>query len=60
MVICHNLGFPRIGAFRETKFNIEKFWKGEISKQELFHTLTNIRRNIPPTTKNFSLSVAPF
>ena len=22
--------------------------------------ITNIRRNIPPTTKNFSLSVAPF
>ncbi|PCH96019.1 MAG: 5-methyltetrahydropteroyltriglutamate--homocysteine S-methyltransferase [Gammaproteobacteria bacterium] len=30
----HNLGFPRIGAKRELKFSLEKYWRGEISQTE--------------------------
>lgn len=30
----HNLGFPRIGAKRELKFSIEKYWRGDISQTE--------------------------
>ncbi len=59
MVICHNLGFPRIGAFRETKFNIEKFWKGEISKQELFEVLTKIRKDNWFLQKNKGIDIIP-
>jgi 5-methyltetrahydropteroyltriglutamate--homocysteine methyltransferase len=31
----HNLGFPRIGARRELKFATERYWKGEITQEEL-------------------------
>lgn len=30
----HNLGFPRIGAKRELKFSLEKYWRGDISQTE--------------------------
>lgn len=30
----HNLGFPRIGAKRELKFSLEKYWRGEINQNE--------------------------
>ncbi|HEY4318867.1 MAG TPA: 5-methyltetrahydropteroyltriglutamate--homocysteine S-methyltransferase [Herbaspirillum sp.] len=35
MAITHNLGFPRIGAKRELKFALEKYWKGQSSQDEL-------------------------
>ncbi|MGC3029656.1 5-methyltetrahydropteroyltriglutamate--homocysteine S-methyltransferase [Burkholderia sp. DN3021] len=35
MVRTHNLGFPRIGAKRELKFGLERYWKGESSRDEL-------------------------
>lgn len=35
MVTTHNLGFPRIGAKRELKFGLERYWKGESSLDEL-------------------------
>ncbi|WP_109481287.1 5-methyltetrahydropteroyltriglutamate--homocysteine S-methyltransferase [Paraburkholderia sp. C35] len=35
MVTTHNLGFPRIGARRELKFALEKYWKNESSRDEL-------------------------
>ncbi|MDR5837794.1 5-methyltetrahydropteroyltriglutamate--homocysteine S-methyltransferase [Caballeronia sp. LZ034LL] len=35
MVTTHNLGFPRIGAGRELKFALEKYWKNETSLDEL-------------------------
>lgn len=35
MARTHNLGFPRIGAQRELKFALEKYWKGAISEREL-------------------------
>lgn len=38
MVTTHNLGFPRIGAQRELKFALEKYWKGTFSSAEL-HSL---------------------
>jgi len=30
----HNLGFPRIGAKRELKFSLERYWHGDISQNE--------------------------
>jgi len=35
MVTTHNLGFPRIGAKRELKFGLERYWKGESSRDAL-------------------------
>lgn len=35
MVKTHNLGFPRIGAQRELKFALEKYWKDQASLDEL-------------------------
>ena len=34
-MIAHNLGFPRIGANRELKFALERYWRGEIGRDEL-------------------------
>jgi len=44
-MIPHNLGFPRIGAHRELKFSLEKFWKNEITAEELVSTGRLIRKN---------------
>ena len=30
----HTLGFPRIGAKRELKFSLEKYWRGELSQAQ--------------------------
>ncbi len=38
MAILHNLGFPRIGAKRELKFELEKFWNKKISSIALEKT----------------------
>lgn len=35
MTIAHNLGFPRIGAHRETKQAVEAYWKGDLNQQAL-------------------------
>lgn len=43
MAVIHNLGFPRIGAKRELKFALEKFWKGDASHSELEDTAHTIR-----------------
>ncbi|MEB8433790.1 5-methyltetrahydropteroyltriglutamate--homocysteine S-methyltransferase [Cocleimonas sp. KMM 6892] len=45
MAITHNLGFPRIGKKRELKYALEKYWKQEISQQELLNTGASLRQN---------------
>ncbi|MDD5404697.1 MAG: 5-methyltetrahydropteroyltriglutamate--homocysteine S-methyltransferase [Sulfuricella sp.] len=35
MISIHTLGFPRMGAQRELKFALEKYWRGEIDASEL-------------------------
>jgi 5-methyltetrahydropteroyltriglutamate--homocysteine methyltransferase len=35
MVLASNLGFPRLGAQRELKWAIEKYWQGKSSQAEL-------------------------
>jgi 5-methyltetrahydropteroyltriglutamate--homocysteine methyltransferase len=44
MVTTHNLGFPRIGKKRELKFALEKYWEGEISRQQLLQTGSELRQ----------------
>ncbi len=40
----HNLGFPRIGAARELKFALERYWRKDISQAELEQTAKTIRQ----------------
>ncbi len=44
MVTTHNLGFPRIGKKRELKFALEKYWQGEIGKEELLAEGQQLRK----------------
>jgi len=39
----HNLGYPRIGDFRELKFTLEAYWKGEKTLTELETLAREIR-----------------
>jgi 5-methyltetrahydropteroyltriglutamate--homocysteine methyltransferase len=43
MVIASNLGFPRIGARRELKRALERFWAGKISEADLLETGRSLR-----------------
>ena len=44
MIKIHNLGFPRIGAQRELKFALERYWRGEDSLDALEHTARSLRQ----------------
>ncbi len=39
----HNLGYPRIGDFRELKFALEAYWKGDKTQAELDAVAAEIR-----------------
>lgn len=39
----HNLGYPRIGDFRELKFTLEAYWKGQTTLAELEAQAREIR-----------------
>jgi len=40
----HNLGFPRIGAKRELKFSLEKYWRGDLSQADFLTESQNRRQ----------------
>lgn len=44
MAKTHNLGFPRIGANRELKFALEKYWRGETAQSELTKLAAGLRK----------------
>ncbi len=44
MTLSHNLGFPRIGAERELKKALEKYWRNDIDQQELLETGKTLRQ----------------
>ena len=43
-MITANLGFPRIGANRELKFAIERFWSGDWNDHQLHAVARDLRR----------------
>ncbi len=45
MVVTTNLGFPRIGAHRELKRALERYWKGRITESELQTTARTLRKS---------------
>jgi 5-methyltetrahydropteroyltriglutamate--homocysteine methyltransferase len=54
-----NLGFPRIGAFRELKKTIESFWKGEIQETELQAKAKEIRVTNWNKQKDAGIDIIP-
>lgn len=44
MVTAHVLGFPRIGAKRELKFALERFWQGTLDEEALAGVGRDLRR----------------
>jgi 5-methyltetrahydropteroyltriglutamate--homocysteine methyltransferase len=43
MVLATNLGFPRLGAQRELKWAIEKYWSGKSSQAEVEKAASGVR-----------------
>ena len=43
MTKTHGLGFPRIGAQRQSKRAVEAYWKGELSQPQLLATGQSLR-----------------
>lgn len=43
-IISHTPAYPRIGAKRELKWALEKFWKNKASSEELEQTAQNLRQ----------------
>jgi 5-methyltetrahydropteroyltriglutamate--homocysteine methyltransferase len=44
MIKIHNLGFPRMGANRELKFALERYWRGELDEASLHNTASELRK----------------
>lgn len=59
MVQSANLGFPRIGAFRELKKAVESFWKGNSSEAELQQVASDIRKNNWELQKEAGIDIIP-
>lgn len=45
------IGFPRIGALRELKFSSEKYFRNEITEEELLETGRILAKNTLENTK---------
>ncbi|HEU4838564.1 MAG TPA: 5-methyltetrahydropteroyltriglutamate--homocysteine S-methyltransferase [Micavibrio sp.] len=59
MVLALNLGFPRIGLKRELKKSLESYWKGDISKEDLFKTGKELRLRHWQLQKDAGISFIP-
>lgn len=44
MIKSHVLGFPRVGEQRELKFELERFWRGEATQEQLLSTGKALRQ----------------
>ena len=54
-----NLGFPRIGAFRELKKAVESYWKGDLTEEQLQTEATNIRKANWQSQKDAGINSIP-
>ena len=55
----HNLGYPRIGDFRELKFALEAYWKGEKTFAQLEDQAREIRYNNIQTQIEAGIELIP-
>ena len=53
------IGYPRVGALRELKFATEKYFRNEISAEDLQSTAKEIRKTQWTTLKNSGLDFIP-
>lgn len=53
------IGYPRVGSLRELKFTTEKYFRGEISVEELQNTAKEIRKTQWTLQKNTGLDFIP-
>ena len=53
------IGYPRVGSLRELKFTTEKYFRGEISVEELQNTAKEIRKTQWILQKNTGLDFIP-
>ena len=59
MLQSANLGYPRIGARRELKHALERYWKGGASQAELLETARIIRQENWQLQRNLGLDIIP-
>ncbi len=59
MVLALNLGFPRIGLKRELKKALESYWKGDISRDDLFAVGRELRLRHWQLQKDAGISFVP-
>ncbi|MFD2553843.1 5-methyltetrahydropteroyltriglutamate--homocysteine S-methyltransferase [Sphingobacterium tabacisoli] len=59
MLITNNLGYPRVGPFRELKKANEAYWAKKISADELLQTAKEIREANWKTQKDAGIDLIP-
>ncbi|MBB2953098.1 5-methyltetrahydropteroyltriglutamate--homocysteine S-methyltransferase [Sphingobacterium sp. JUb56] len=59
MLLTNNLGYPRVGAFRELKKANEAYWAKKISAQELLQAGLKIREGNWKTQKDAGIDLIP-
>ena len=59
MLLTNNLGYPRVGPFRELKKANEAYWAKKISAEELLSAAKEIRENNWKTQKEAGINLIP-
>ncbi len=59
MLITNNLGYPRVGPFRELKKANEAYWAKKISTEELLQAAKSIRENNWKLQKEHGINLIP-
>ncbi len=59
MVKTHSLGYPRIGADRELKFALDRYWRGTVTREDLLETADRVHRSNLLEQKNSGLELIP-
>lgn len=59
MLLTNNLGYPRVGAFRELKKANEAYWAKKISAEELLQAGLKIRESNWKTQKDADIELIP-
>ncbi|MFC5409747.1 5-methyltetrahydropteroyltriglutamate--homocysteine S-methyltransferase [Larkinella bovis] len=58
-MVAHNLGYPRIGSYRELKKASESYWAGKISHDDLLEAGQRIRRDNWLTQQQAGIELIP-
>jgi 5-methyltetrahydropteroyltriglutamate--homocysteine methyltransferase len=59
MVMTANLGYPRVGRYRELKRASEAHWAGEITQDELLHVGTSLRQTHWSVQRDAGIELIP-